>query len=203
MKSDAKCYDKLREYLETVPLVDCHDHSPACVPKYVDPIQVVAGEGGYFISDLISASSEEDVQQMLDYERPLEERWPILERAWRRSCHTGYAQVTRRVLKKFYAVESLSLDALKQMQGRLLDLEDEDVFDGILEEAGIAVRLEHVFFDMGGMWHKQCDQLVEYIKAIQAGTAKISPRARLVIPLGQFHHVRNYDWAANTIIKYE
>ena len=27
MKGKAKCYDELREYLESVPLVDCHDHT--------------------------------------------------------------------------------------------------------------------------------------------------------------------------------
>ena len=40
MKGNAKCYDKLREYLETVPLVDCHDHTISCGPKYADPINI-------------------------------------------------------------------------------------------------------------------------------------------------------------------
>ena len=42
MRGNAKSYDRLREYLEKVPLVDCHDHTATCGPQYTDPISVVA-----------------------------------------------------------------------------------------------------------------------------------------------------------------
>ena len=41
MKGNAKCYDELRSYCEAVPLIDCHDHSIECGPKYADPIAVI------------------------------------------------------------------------------------------------------------------------------------------------------------------
>ena len=52
MKGTADCYEELREYVETVPLVDCHDHSGSCGPKYTDPTQVIVN--GYFPADLTS-----------------------------------------------------------------------------------------------------------------------------------------------------
>ena len=100
MKSNAKHYTKLREYLETIPLFDCHDHTTACGPKYTDPISVIAS--GYFVSDLHSASSDSDIEIIQDSTLSIEERWGVLEKAWNRSCHTGYANVTKLVLKKFY-----------------------------------------------------------------------------------------------------
>lgn len=175
MKGKAKCYEELYTYCETIPLVDCHDHSVKLGPKYTDPIQVVIGE--YFLTDLGSATSEAEAQMLLNHEIPWEERWPILEKAWRRAGHTGYAQITRRVLKKFYDEEDVTFDALSRMQDRLLDLEDEATFDQVLEEANITVRLANVWPD---------------VKAVLDGSYKLTPRARLVIPLPGYHNIRSY-----------
>ncbi|NOZ74177.1 MAG: amidohydrolase family protein [FCB group bacterium] len=176
MKGQAKCYEELREYCETVPLVDCHDHSVNLEPKYKDPI--LALKSGYFNSDIHSVTSEDDFRKLDNTDLSLEKRWPILEKAWKKTCHTGYAQVTRRVLKKFYGEDELTLAALKRMQGRLLDLSDEKTFDGILEEANIAVRLEDVWPNVG--------------KVIR-GTLKLTPRSRLVISLPRYHKICNYE----------
>ena len=58
MRSNARCYDDLRIYLETIPLVDCHDHSGEMGPKSTDPIKAVID--WYMLRDLASASSEAD-----------------------------------------------------------------------------------------------------------------------------------------------
>ena len=78
MKGSAKCYEELRGYLETVPLVDCHDHTVECGPKYTDPLQAIVN--GYFPSDVHSASCDADIRLIMDLERPLEERWPVFEK---------------------------------------------------------------------------------------------------------------------------
>jgi len=176
MRGRSRHYDELREFCDETPIVDCHDHSGECGPKFTDPIEVV--RSGYFPSDLHSALSDADNAVLSDTKRPLEDRWPLLQKAWRRTCHTGYAQVTRRVLSKFYGVEELTLKALKSMAGRLLDLSDEETFDGILEEAKIAARLEDVWPD---------------VRKVLDGTLKLTPRGRLVISLPGYHAVRSYD----------
>jgi len=176
MKGTASFFQELRDYCESVALVDCHDHSGACGPKYTDAIAAI--KSGYFNSDVLSASSDADIAILDDTSRSLDERWPILERAWKRTCHTGYAQVTRRVLKKFYDEDELTLDALERVQEKLLDLTDEAVYDGILEQAKIAVRLGDVWPD---------------VKKIIDGTLKLTPRTRLVISLPGYHGIRGYD----------
>lgn len=173
MRSTAACYDELRAFCEETPIVDCHDHSGACGPKHTDPIHAVAT--GYFPSDIQSASSDADLTFIYDTARPVEERWPVLERAWNRTKYTGYAQVTRRVLKRFYGEDDLTLDALLRIKDRLLNLEDEATFIGILDEARIAARLLDVWPPL--------DKIVD-------GTYKLSPRGRLVISLPVFHAIR-------------
>ena len=175
MRSTARCYDDLRAFCEQVPLVDCHDHSGECGPRFTDPIQVVIA--GYFRSDILSASSDADLAFLDDLSKPIEERWPVLERAWRRACHTGYAQVTRRMLKRFYDCDELSLEALRSIGGRMIDWTDRKTFDDALEEAGIAARLVNVDVDTS---------------RVLDGTAELSPRGRLVIPLPGYHSVRDY-----------
>ena len=175
MRGKAKCYDELYAYCETVPLVDCHDHSVKLGPKYTDPIQVVIGE--YFLTDLGSATSEAEARMLLNQEIPWVERWPILENAWQRTCHTGYAQITRRVLKKFYDEDEVTLASLHRLEGKLLNLENAATFESILDEAKIVVRLGDVWPD---------------VKQVLDGTYKLTPRARLVIPLPAYHRIRDY-----------
>jgi len=176
MKGRSESYEELREYCEGVPLVDCHDHTGECGPKYADPIAMI--HSGYFVSDFWSALSDADNAVLSDAKRPLEERWAVLEKGWKRTCHTGYAQVTRRVLRKFYGVEELTLEALRGMQDRLLDLTDAKTFDGILAEANIAVRLTDMWPD---------------IRKVLDGTLKLAPRARLVIGLPNYHRIASHD----------
>ena len=184
MKSNAKSYDKLREYLETVPLVDCHDHTTTCGPKYTDPISVIVS--GYFDSDLQSASSDADLAIIQDANLPLEQRWTVLEKAWKRTCHTGYAQVTKLVLKKFYNENELTLDALKRMESNLQNLEDPGTFEDILEQANIVVRLVDIL----------CSGITpdfKFTRAVLDGKAKLPPRSRLVTSLIDYHNVRDYQ----------
>jgi predicted TIM-barrel fold metal-dependent hydrolase len=175
MRGRSKHYDDLRAFCEQTPIVDCHDHTGQCGPKYEDPIAVV--RGGYFHSDLWSALSDAENARLADGRLSLEQRWPILEKAWRRAGHTGYAQVTRRVLKRFYDVDELTLDALQGMAGRLLDLTDEEVFDGLLGEAGIICRLGDVWPD---------------VRKVLDGTLELAPRTRMVISLPGYHNVRSF-----------
>jgi hypothetical protein len=175
MKSQAACYRALRDALEQMPIVDCHDHSGVCGPQYKDAIGAVVN--GYFPSDVQSATSEQDGAAILDASKPLEERWPLLEKAWKRTCHTGYAQVARRVMQHFYGEEALTLEALQRMQGKLLNLEDEATYTRILDEAHIVARVEDCWPD---------------VKGVVEGRFKPSPRGRLAISLPGYHQVCNY-----------
>ncbi len=175
MRGNSRTYDELRATCESVRVVDCHDHSVACGPKYEDPIQVVIA--GYFHSDVHAASSDADMAILEDHSKTLAERWPVLERAWKRTCHTGYAQVTRRVLKRFYDESELTLETLERMQDRLLDLTDNATFESILQEANIAIRILDIWPD---------------VRKVLDGTLPLTPRGRLAISLPDYHSIRSY-----------
>lgn len=175
MQSNSHHFSELLEYCRTAPIVDTHDHSTKLGPKYTDPIQIVVGE--YCLTDLASASSDADAQTLLNHQIPWEERWPILERAWPRTCHTGFAQITRRVMKGFYGEDEVTLAALRRMAEKLLDLEDKVTFEQLLDKANIVTRLADVWPD---------------VRAVLDGSLQLTPRARLVIPLPGYHNICSY-----------
>lgn len=171
MKSTASFYEPLREYIGAVPLIDCHDHSDRCGPKPADPVDAVFD--WYMRSDMHSALGDQ-IAQAWDVKRPLEERWPLIERAWQRTRHTGYAQVVKRAVREFYGEDDLTLDALRRIGDKMIDFSDEQVYTAVLDKAGIVVRLEDT-------WPPQKEAI--------AGTLRLPPRSKLVISLPGLHRI--------------
>lgn len=174
MRCNAKHFDELRAYCETIPLVDCHDHADTCRPYYPDPIKSIVDS--YFRSDLISVSSIKDIEFIENQELSLEERWPILKRAWQRTQHTGYARMIRLALKRFYDIDELSLEALHKMKDNPVDLREPKAYEAVLEEANIAVQLQNLWLD---------------VRTVINDTLKLTPRARLVIGLPIYHRINS------------
>jgi hypothetical protein len=176
MKSSAACYPELRAYLNTLPVIDCHDHTHDMGPKPGDPIKAVFD--WYMRSDLHSASSDAEIELIYNDKRPLEERWPALERAWQRTRHTGYGQVVSRAMREFYNEPELSLPALQRMREKLIDFSVEANYIAVLDKAGIVARLED-------NWPN--------VKAFIDGSMHLPPRSRQVISLPRFHHAPPHE----------
>jgi hypothetical protein len=179
MRSSARCYDNLRGYLDTVPLVDCHDHTVALGSKPTDPIRAVID--WYMHSDLQSASSDREVDLIFDEKKPLEERWPVLERVWNRTKYTGYAQVVRRAMRHFYGEEEMTLAALRRIQEKMIDFSDPINYERVLDEAGIRVRLEDAWA----------------APAAARGELVQPPRSRLIVGLPPYHGVSSWQDVQN------
>lgn len=175
MHSNARCYPELREFIEQTPLVDCHDHSPITGSKPTDPIKAVID--WYMLSDLTSASSDDDAALIMDDKKSLEERWLVLEEAWKRTKYTGYALVVRRAIKHFYGEDELSLEALRRIQTKMIDFSDPQKYEEVLDAARIRIRIEDVWLNG---------------PAIQ-GTLSLPPRSRLAISLPGLHAIKSYD----------
>lgn len=180
MKGNSAEFERLRNYIESLWVIDSHDHTAVCGPKYTDPLQLIVN--GYFPSDIHSATSDAEMAVLNNAELSFDERWPVVEKAWRRARFTGYAEVVKRVLKKFYNIDSVSPETLKKIHGKMIDLEDESVFEGILEEARIVIRL--VDIDTAA-------------RQVLDGTAAGSPRAVPVISMPPYHGITSYAAVAD------
>ncbi len=167
----------LRERIADIPVIDCHEHSSTPMNEpYRDAIAALTS--GYVHSDLHSLADDEALVNSLgDHDRPLEERWPAFERLWKGIQHTGYARVTRWVLQNIYEENELSLDALKRVQEKLLDLSNPETYWGMIDDMGVKCRLLNVWID----WEK-----------FLSGELKINERERVFISLPEYHGVRSY-----------
>jgi predicted TIM-barrel fold metal-dependent hydrolase len=184
MRKHTLVFQELIEFIAELPLVDCHDHSNKAGPVLKDPLQALVD--GYFMTDVISVTSDEDGASITNTEIPWEERWPIFEKQWRLAKNTGYGMVLKRVLKEFYDIDELTFDALKSMEGRLLQLEDEKIFDDILEKAKIQLRIADIWDD------PQVPGRIAQ-KSVLDGTLKLPPRGKITIPLRDYHDVFWYE----------
>ncbi|MBN2047391.1 MAG: amidohydrolase family protein [Anaerolineaceae bacterium] len=178
MRGQAKCYDELLAYCQSLPIVDCHDHTGYVGPKLLDPLQAVIDH--YYLSDIFSVAGVKAGEQIIDTSIDWKERWPIFEAVWQKTCHTSYAQVVKRVLKKFYDVDEVTFDAFASMEDRLLDLENVEVFDGILGEAKIVARVLDYLDDSLNL------------KNLLDNKVQLAPRSRLTISLPGFHSACSY-----------
>lgn len=189
MKSNNNSFHPLREYLGTLPIIDCHDHTHPTRQGYPDAIAALFNN--YAVDELISATSDANVAIIQDTARSLEERWPYLEKAWKRTGFTGYSQPVKRVLKHFYNEDSLSLDSLERIQTKLINIQDNLVIERVLEEANIVLRLEDICWITDGE-----------LKLLLNGTLKMPPRSVPVISLPRYHEINSAPaiYAIGTVV---
>jgi hypothetical protein len=176
MHGTARSFEELREYCEQTPIVDCHDHTAEAGPKHEDPITALFC--GYFPSDIESAGGDAARSALDPKSGSLQKRWRALAPAWERTKHTGYARVTRLVLKEFYGEDEISLASLKRIKDRIPDFSDRKLFDRLLARARIAARLEDTWPD---------------VRTVLDKSLKMSPRGRLMIGLPGYHHLSRAD----------
>ena len=180
----SRSFEELSEYIQELPLVDCHDHTDQAGPVLKDPLHALID--GYFLTDITSVSSDEEAEFLLNPEISWERRWPTFERVWQLAKNTGYGMVIKKVLQEFYGIYEVTFDALKSMENRLLQLQNETVFDEILEKARIQLRIADTWDDP-----QEPGRTVQ--EAVLDGSLKLPPRAKITIPLRNYHDVFSYD----------
>ncbi len=99
-------YDRLREYVFGLEIIDTHEHLPAREESR-DMRRDVLGEYlvHYMNSDLVSAGlTREQLAMAIDPARPLGERWRIVEPYWQAARNTGYARALDIAVRDLYDI---------------------------------------------------------------------------------------------------
>ena len=180
-------YHALRARIEALPVINTHEHTagPAYYPKYGEAIQAIIQ--GYIQSDFVSAGGEAEFALLNDPEVSTERKWPTFARLWKRLEHTGYAHVSKWVLREIYGVREVTLEALQGMNGRLLDLSDPEKYGALLKQYGMQCRIVSLPRGTNSLFF-----------ALLQGKHALQPYDRPVIVLPMYHSgVRSAD-AVNT-----
>lgn len=186
-------YQELREEIGKLPVIDTHEHTihPRLAPEPLEPIANLVYD--YTFDDLQSAGGADLRAYLRDQRISTEEKWPRFEPAWRGMEHTGYAQITRRVMHDFYEEDEMSLEALQRIREQLIDQRDLETYLDILRGANIRCRLLDSLGTIKGEFTPLEGEILD-------GSADLLPMDRPLIHLTEYHHaIRNWKMVQNRI----
>jgi uncharacterized protein len=177
-------YQSLREAIEQMPVIECHDHN-AGLSKTTDIFRFILA--AYYDDDLVSAAGPKTKEIIHDEKRSLEERWEAFKPVFEATRHTGYGLIMRYGAEYAFGSGEISLDNLRQWAERVPDYSTEEAFYKVLDEARVKAHIS--------------DNWVPF-KAILDGSHKPLARQYVTISLPGFHHIKSHTeimWKADPI----
>jgi hypothetical protein len=149
--SAAQSFEELRGSLDTLPVIETHEHWCGVCPRdtQLDLLAMLAGSG-YYASDLHSASGDYaqrpscgmfPASPLADYLSDTRNAFDARYAAWRtyhdRTRHTAYSRALFEGLRVCWGVESVEKGDLLAAQERLRAERDQAFADGMLAQHGI------------------------------------------------------------------
>ena len=136
-------YETIREYVDSLYVVDTHEHLPGNInyltdPKYRDPRWDILSEYllHYISSDLRSAGlPAEDLNRVIgDYSIPLSERWEIIEPYWNAVRYTGYARALDIAVQDIYGLPGINRRTIEEANELFRASYGKDQYEKVLKE---------------------------------------------------------------------
>lgn len=171
LQRDAKSFRDLREYLDTVPVIETHDHYTGLLEPVADAIDLMAGT--YYASDFLSAAfgSEQEVIALSSGAKlPFDQKYDLFERFWRRSDKTAYARSVRVGLAECWGVREITRDSLRALGERFRE-RDAAFYERMMEKYRIRAKIVDLF------------DLHPYVE----GSKPYSKYCRFAFPLPEHH----------------
>ncbi len=125
-------YDELLDHIESLHIIDTHEHLPSCEANRDQQCDVLAEWlMHYFWCDLVSAGLPREAQSVVrDSKQDLMARWDLVEPYWHAARSTGYGRSLDIAARDLYGVDGVRREAI-----------------GALNEAFCAARQRAKHFD--------------------------------------------------------
>jgi uncharacterized protein len=176
LKRDSRSFCEIREYLDTVPVIESHEHQVG-IHSPVENVLAFILEN-YYMSDFESGSMAADAAMKLIYDRsvPFEQRYERFAEIYAKSNMTSYARAMEQGLKLSWGIDKIDLPSLKKLEK-----------------------------DIAGRSQSFCDQLLEkhQIKAMIVDTdidpyvsgqsGQYSEKCRFAFPLPKYHNIHSVN----------
>ena len=110
MKTDnrMKTYDDLLEHIQSLKIVDTHEHLPFESDRPVDSDVLSEWLIHYFSCDLVSAGlSDGDLAIARDSSKDLIERWRVVQPYWHAAQSTGYGRSLALAARDLYDINTI------------------------------------------------------------------------------------------------
>jgi len=109
------CYEEIFEYVNSLQIIDSHEHLPF-YEKWRETKTDILKEYlfHYFRCDLISAGLKpSELKIVLDHNRPLTERWKLVEPYWNLARNTGYCRSLDLSVKAIYGADRIDGNSIE------------------------------------------------------------------------------------------
>ena len=109
-------YQSIRSYIETLPIIDTHEHIPEREKEYRYGEDIIAEYFSQYISsDLISAGLPEDEHKKLMGPGDILEKWDVLAPYWEKTKNTGYARAVAATVRRLYGINEINGKTIEEI----------------------------------------------------------------------------------------
>ena len=115
-------FEEILEYVNGLTIIDSHEHLPGR-EEYREQHTDILREylAHYFSSDLIAMGLKRgELDYVRNVEKPLMERWNIVEPYWNLARNTGYGRALDLAAKDIYGIPRIERDTLEELNARFL-----------------------------------------------------------------------------------
>jgi len=133
-------YLPLREFLNTVPVIETHEHYTGIVKPVENILAFISGD--YYSSDFIATSNqaEEAYKIISDTSISFDERYAVFEKYYEKSCMTAYARGMRSGLKECWGVESIDKASIQALEEKFKH-RNQDFYFRVMNKLGIKAKI--------------------------------------------------------------
>jgi hypothetical protein len=154
---------EIRSYLDTIRMVDTHEHLDTEEEFIGQPVDFGRLFLHYANCDLISAGCPPaDVERLqLDAGLGPAEKWRLIAPYWERIRDTGYARCLQRAIRDLYDLEGLSAETVEPLSERMSLRRRPGYYREVFDRAGIGVALWNRLDRLGPiprMWSEPYDR---------------------------------------------
>ena len=137
MRNLNKTAEILFDYTQSIPIIDTHEHIPACESDYTSsPISFGELFIPYIINDLYSSGMNLDIDGNMRAVpfTSINDDWDAFEPYWNNVKHGSYARALRIALKKYYDADDLTRDNYKDILRKINENNNKDIFKRVMQD---------------------------------------------------------------------
>lgn len=129
-------YFEILEYINTLKIIDTHEHLPCKEGDRIQDTDVIKEYlGHYFNRDLVSAGlSKENHDRVIEEEIPIMEKWKIVEPYWENVRYTGYGRSLSIIAKDLYGLDKIDATTIEELNNKFLKTLVPGYFKKILKD---------------------------------------------------------------------
>lgn len=180
IKSNSKFYKEIREFLDTVPVINTHEHYTGAVK----PIENIFGSiFGYYKSDCISSAFGMEKETSAIFSEgniSFDDRYNIFEKAYKKSNKTSYARAMLAGLEACWGIGEINHESIKLLEEKFTG-RDEAFYVNIMERFKIKSQIANIY------------NLPDFKKIIEGKDADYSRYCKFAFPLPTFHDIKSIN----------